>query len=247
MDRIIDGGETWNLPFGPHLMEGNGIPVQLWGPLAAQMGISITAAAQTCDALNHAQSALGGWDIDGIHVTEAIHGSIGDIAAQASRAWHSGGDSPPRRPGPTEEEDGGELPSPQVNREDDLPAQIDQEVDQCPICLERPRPGIAWATLGCGHGMHPPCLEQHRISGTRSYGATEAACPCCRFPITVTSEELFLAGPSPGPPGNMDGPRAATADTPDNEDEGEPLGILLLNTGGGFAQALHSELRKQKH
>eukprot|EP00972_Heterocapsa_arctica_P072781 10744921-Heterocapsa_arctica.AAC.1 len=54
--------------------------------------------------------------------------------------------------------------------------------------------------------MHPPCLEEHRISGTRSYGATEAACPCCRSPIIVINEELYLAGPTPPPAGHMDGP-----------------------------------------
>eukprot|EP00972_Heterocapsa_arctica_P063143 9315525-Heterocapsa_arctica.AAC.1 len=75
MEQIINGSESWRLTFGPHLMEGNGIPAQLWGPLAAQMGISIVAAAQTYDALNPTTSPEGGWDTEGTHITEAVHGN----------------------------------------------------------------------------------------------------------------------------------------------------------------------------
>eukprot|EP00972_Heterocapsa_arctica_P080162 11815813-Heterocapsa_arctica.AAC.1 len=113
MEQITNGSEAWRLPFGPHLMEGNGIPVQLWGPLATQLGISIVAAAQTYDALNPSTAPQGGWDTAGIHVTEAAHRNVSDIVGQASRAWHPSDDPPSDDAAATDEEDGEEPPPPQ--------------------------------------------------------------------------------------------------------------------------------------
>eukprot|EP00972_Heterocapsa_arctica_P059374 8755526-Heterocapsa_arctica.AAC.1 len=88
MDDFTLGSEGWRLPFGPHLMTGNGIPVQVWSTLSEHLGTNIIAAAHTHDALNTAADPAGGWDIGNLHVSEAAHGNIADISGQIIRAWH---------------------------------------------------------------------------------------------------------------------------------------------------------------
>ena len=120
----------------------------------------------------------------------------------------------------------------------------DMEIDDCPICLLRPRSPML--TLNCGHKGCAPCLDYYFVQIQEN----DRQCPICRSAVTgsTTSDGEVREFPPPAPCGftsrfqgrkpkqtNSQGRKRKRTNSEVNSNPIIPMIKDLVETGMGYA------------